>query len=77
MKSCRLLQQFRPNAAFRSVPVQWAPQPTNGIVYFKAKLPFDAIPDKEKEELLPYFPLFAQVNFEKRKRCSLFSFSIP
>jgi hypothetical protein len=43
--------------------VQWAAQPTNGIVYFKAKLPFEAIPDKEKEELLPYFPLFAQVSF--------------
>eukprot|EP01127_Copromyxa_protea_P016926 TRINITY_DN5118_c0_g1_i1.p1 TRINITY_DN5118_c0_g1~~TRINITY_DN5118_c0_g1_i1.p1 ORF type:complete len:1008 (-),score=294.23 TRINITY_DN5118_c0_g1_i1:45-3068(-) len=41
--------------------VQWASQPTNGVIYFKAKLPFDAIPDSEKEELLPYFPLFTQV----------------
>lgn len=39
------------------VPVQYCPQPTNGMVYFRAFSSLNTLP----EELRPYVPLFCNV----------------
>uniref|UniRef100_A0A8C5MQR3 Presequence protease, mitochondrial n=1 Tax=Leptobrachium leishanense TaxID=445787 RepID=A0A8C5MQR3_9ANUR len=40
-----------------AVPVQYSPQPTNGMVYFRAVSSLNSLP----EELKPYVPLFCSV----------------
>eukprot|EP01126_Amoeba_proteus_P037367 TRINITY_DN3854_c0_g1_i5.p1 TRINITY_DN3854_c0_g1~~TRINITY_DN3854_c0_g1_i5.p1 ORF type:complete len:518 (-),score=115.18 TRINITY_DN3854_c0_g1_i5:105-1658(-) len=44
-----------------NVPLQLSPQPTNGLVYFKALVSIDAIPLQEQEELKPYIPIFCKL----------------
>lgn len=41
--------------------VQWCPQPTNDLIYFRALLNVNNIPEQHREELMPLVPLFCQV----------------